>query len=112
MSTINEKMTALANQVRVLSGTSTAKSIATMTTDIDAANTEIDGQSRIIRTIQDTLASKAAGSGTYKGEYNDAVSYTVGDVVLYQGDVYQCTVNTVANNGYNPVDWGSYWNNG
>ena len=41
MATVNEKMTALANEIRELSGTTTPKSIDEMTSDVDAANTEI-----------------------------------------------------------------------
>jgi hypothetical protein len=38
---VNSKMTALADEIRELSGTTTKKSLDAMTSDVDAANTEI-----------------------------------------------------------------------
>jgi hypothetical protein len=38
---VNEKMTALADEIREVSGTTTSKSIDAMTSDVDAANAEI-----------------------------------------------------------------------
>lgn len=42
MSNIKIKMTALADEVRDLSGTTTTKSIDAMISDIDTANTEVN----------------------------------------------------------------------
>lgn len=47
---------------------------------------------------------------SYKGEYSDSTAYVVGDIVTYNGNVYQCTSDTTA--GYNPVDMTIYWNGG
>lgn len=63
MSTVNEKMTALADEVRVLSGTTTTKSIDAMTTDVNAANTEITEQADLIAQITTALEGKASNSG-------------------------------------------------
>ena len=60
---INSKMTALADEIRELSGTTTAKSIDAMTTDVNAANTEITEQADLITQITAALENKASGSG-------------------------------------------------
>ncbi len=60
---VNSKMTALADEIRELSGTTTTKSIDEMTTDIGAANTEISEQMELIAQISTALENKAAGSG-------------------------------------------------
>jgi hypothetical protein len=60
---INSKMTALADEIRELSGTTTKKSIDTMTSDINTANTEITEQSELIEQIVTALEGKAGGSG-------------------------------------------------
>ena len=51
MSTVNEKMTALADEVRELSGTTSTKSIDAMTNDVHAANAEIADQTDLIEQI-------------------------------------------------------------
>jgi hypothetical protein len=63
MSTVNEKMTALADEIRELSGTTTKKSIDAMTSDVDAANTEISEQMELIAQISTALEGKAGGGG-------------------------------------------------
>lgn len=65
---VNEKMTALADEVRELSGTESAKSIDAMTSDIDAANTEINEQAGLIEQIVTVLENKAAGGGGSGGD--------------------------------------------
>lgn len=58
---VNEKMTALADEIRELSGTTTSKSIDAMTTDVNAANTEITEQTDLIAQIVTALEGKAGG---------------------------------------------------
>lgn len=58
---VNSKMTALADEIRALSGTTTTKSIDAMTSDVGAANTEISEQMDLITQITTALEGKAAG---------------------------------------------------
>lgn len=61
---VNSKMTALADEIRELSGTTTSKSIDAMTTDVSAANTEISEQSDIISQIKSVVNGlPEAGAG-------------------------------------------------
>lgn len=59
---VNEKMTALADEIRELSGTATVKSLGAMQVDVDAANTEITEQTDLIAQIAAALENKVAGS--------------------------------------------------
>ena len=60
---VNSKMTVLANEIRELSGTTTSKSIDAMTTDVNAANTEIAEQTELLEQIATALEGKASGGG-------------------------------------------------
>lgn len=60
---VNTKMTALADEIRELSGTTTSKSIDAMTSDVDIANTEITQQANLIAQISEALEGKASESG-------------------------------------------------
>ena len=59
---VNSKLTALANEVRELSGTTTSKSLDTMISDVSAANSEIAAQTELISQIITALEGKAAGT--------------------------------------------------
>jgi len=59
---INEKMTALADEIRELSGTTDTKSLDEMKVDVDAANTEITEQAELIAQITTALEGKAGGA--------------------------------------------------
>lgn len=78
---LNEKMTTLADEIRELSGTTTTKSIDAMTTDVDAANTEIAEQAELIAQIATALEGKAGG-GVSSGP-------TVGTFVVTDNGMYE-----------------------
>jgi hypothetical protein len=59
---VNSKMTALADEIRELSGTTTTKSIDTMTSDVNTANVEIAEQAELLEQIATALEGKT-GSG-------------------------------------------------
>ena len=59
---LNDKLTALAGQVRVLSGTEELKSLDTMTADVTAANIEIAEQGEMIAAIAEALNSTTTSS--------------------------------------------------
>jgi hypothetical protein len=69
---VNLKMTALANEVRTLSGSDSSikKSIEAMTKDVKDANTEIGSQVEKINEIITALEGKAAGGGTAYNHYD------------------------------------------
>lgn len=64
MATVNEKMMALADEIRELSGTTTSKSIDAMTSDVDNANAEIAEQADLLAQIATALEGKATSSGS------------------------------------------------
>jgi hypothetical protein len=64
MVTVSEKMTALADEIRELSGTATAKSLGAMQVDVDAANAEIAEQTELLEQIATALEGKAAGGSS------------------------------------------------
>jgi polyhydroxyalkanoate synthesis regulator phasin len=72
---VNSKMTALADEIRELSGTTTTKSIDTMTADVDAANAEITEQSELLEQIVIALENKAAG-GSGEDVTEETTAYT------------------------------------
>ena len=71
---VNSKMTALADEIRELSGTTTPKGIDAMTSDVSAANTEINEQMDLIAQISSALENKAAGGVDLPSLSNPAVA--------------------------------------
>jgi hypothetical protein len=63
MATVNSKMTALADEIRELSGSTSKKSLEAMTTDVSTANTEIAEQAELLEQIVTALENKTAGGG-------------------------------------------------
>lgn len=61
--TLDSKMTALADEVRELSGSTDKLGIDEMTNDVNAANVEISEQADLISQIATALEGKAAGGG-------------------------------------------------
>jgi hypothetical protein len=69
MATVNEKMTALADGVRELSGTTEAIGIDGMTSNINEANNEVESQTELLAQAVSALSGKAGGE-------SNAVLYT------------------------------------
>lgn len=76
MATVNEKMTALADEIRELSGTTASKSIDAMTSDVDAANAEIAEQTELLEQIATALEGKAGG-GSGEDVTEETNAYTI-----------------------------------
>ena len=60
---VNSKMTAIANEIRDLSGTSEVMGLDSMATHIREANSEVDSQANLITQIKAALDGKVASSG-------------------------------------------------
>ena len=60
---VNSKMTALADEIRELSGSTSKKSIDDMTSDVGSANTEVASQTELIAQITTALEGKASNPG-------------------------------------------------
>ena len=58
---VNEKMTAIADEIRELSGTTEAMGLDAMTSNLSNANTEIANQEELLAEIASALEGKAAG---------------------------------------------------
>lgn len=63
MATVNETMTALATEIRELSGTTGKKGLDAMISDVNDANAEISDQMGLIAQINAALEGKASGGG-------------------------------------------------
>lgn len=64
MATVNQKMTALADEIRTLSGTTGTMGLDAMATNVNQANTEVSEQSTLIEQIAAALEGKVAGGGS------------------------------------------------
>lgn len=83
---LNEKMTALADEVRELSGTTTSKSLDAMASDLHTANEDINTQAELIDEIAALVATKAAGSGA-------EVTYEEPTITISQSGLITATAN-------------------
>ena len=62
MATVNTKMTAIANEIRELSGTMDAMGLDAMASHVNAANSEITNQTGVIEEIITALSNKVVPS--------------------------------------------------
>lgn len=102
--TINEKMTAIADEVRALSGATDTLNLDEMASHTKNANTEIIRQEELIARIQEALQGKAIG-GSGVGILDIQKTNTVGLVDVYtialtNGSTYTFTVT----NGKDGID--------
>jgi hypothetical protein len=99
MEEANIKLTALANSVRELSGTTSIKGIVEMTDDVTAANTEIAEQADLLTQIANALEGKAAGSGgttlpTLTNPASESDILTGKEAIDGEGNVVTGTIET------------------
>lgn len=78
--TLNTKMTAIADEIRELSGTTEAMGLVDMKMHVWEANAEVDYQAGLITQIVSVLEGKAAGSGS--GNSSAYETYTVRNNLL------------------------------
>ena len=86
MSSIDSKMTALANEVRELSGTTATKSIVNMTSDINNVNTEINDQSDLI----DRIINEANSLPDIESNENREIRLQ--DILIKENGVYNTDI--------------------
>ena len=77
MSTVNSKMTAIADEIRTLTNTTEAMGLDAMATNIETANTATTTQESLISQIQTALIGKAAG-----GSGSGGIETVTGTIIL------------------------------
>ena len=100
---VNSKMTAIADKIRVLSGTSGAMGLDAMATHVNTANSNVSTEAGLIAQIQSALEGKAAGGGSVE-TCTVTITFPVGDVYYsggggYKRRVYVETVDYTSNTG-------------
>lgn len=81
---VNSKMTALADKIRVLSGTEDAMGLDDMATNVGNANTEVDSQADLIAQIKSTIDNlPEAGSSGNSFPYTVTVNTNMGISSVY-----------------------------
>lgn len=64
MATVNNRLTAIADEIRVLSGTTEPMGLSAMATNVGAANSEVTEQTGLLSQIQTALEGKVGGNDT------------------------------------------------
>ena len=76
MATVNEKMTALANEIRELSGTTETIGLDAMATHVGEANSEVDSQVELLAQAVAALEGKTSGGGSGEDVTAETNEYT------------------------------------
>lgn len=82
---VNTKMTALADEIRTLSGTTDKLGLDAMKSNVNEANGEIEGQEDLIAQISAALEGKATGGGSSSGIQLVNGTFTVESAVTGEG---------------------------
>lgn len=97
---VNSKMTALANEIRELSGTSDKLGLDAMTTQLGEANDDINNQIDLIAQISSALEGKASGGGGSPSSNNIKSCTVVIDMTNVSfGNLYEVDYSIYGNNG-------------
>lgn len=94
---INTKMTALADEIRELSGTTEKLGLDAMTTNVSVANDTIDSQAGLIAQIASALEGKASGGSVEPVLQDKTVTPTISKQIVTADDNYD-GLNTVTVN--------------
>lgn len=98
MSTLNEKITNVADGVRTLSATTSGLTLDQMASNVEAANSEITNQSELISQIMTALEGKAAGGASIETctvtiNHNSGSLYSVVATKYENGQIIGCFEN-------------------
>lgn len=81
---VNTKMTAIADEIRTLSGTTGTMGLDAMATNVNSANTKVDSQSDLLAQIVAALEAKGANGTFETWTFTLEDDTTVEKVVLVQ----------------------------
>ena len=80
MATVNEKLTNLADEIRVLSGATDALSLTEMATHVGTANTDIAVMENLIEELEEALDGKSVTAGEDVTAETDTYTELLGDL--------------------------------
>lgn len=86
MATVNEKMTAIADEVRTLSGTNDTMGLDAMASHVKTANEDVDEQTDLIaqiKTVANSLPEASGSGGGASDSYDCEVTFNVVANAMY-----------------------------